>query len=136
MSVLKIACAIAVGFIGIGAFLGKKSPSSTSPAVAAVPPAPEVRLINFRCSSEYGFTTTEGTVKNISDKPIQSLMVVGTHFATSGEFVKSDSAMVEYQPLMPGQTSPFKTMSTYNPMMAKCSVNFKRMFGGEVATAR
>ena len=44
--------------------------------------------------------------------------------------MKADTALVEYNPLMPGQTTPFKVMSTYNPVMKKCTIAFKEMFGG------
>ena len=140
MTPVKIACAAAIGFIVVGAVLGGKKGGPTPVAAAATAPtapaAPELHLIDYKCTFEHGYTTTQGTVRNVSNKPIDQLMVVGVHFSSSNEFIKSDNAMVEYQPLMPGQTSPFKTMSSYNPMMSKCNVGFKRMFGGEIATSR
>jgi hypothetical protein len=47
--------------------------------------------------------------------------------------VKSADAMVDYQPLLPGQTSPYKAMTTLNPAVASCQVVFKTMFGGAVS---
>jgi hypothetical protein len=96
----------------------------------------ELKLLSFNCSHQYGFATVEGEVKNVSGAPIADLMVVSSHYASDDTFIRSDDAMVEYNPILPGQTSPFKTIGSYNPAMATCNVAFKRMFGGRVATAR
>jgi hypothetical protein len=34
--------------------------------------------------------------------------------------------------LLPGQTSPFKVMAKYNPAMKEASIEFKKMFGGQI----
>lgn len=106
--------------------------AATAPAVAIPQPQAEVRLLGYHCSREYGFTTVQGEVRNISDAPISNLMVVASHYSSDGQFIRSHTGMVDYNPIMPGQTSPFRAMSTDNPMMSKCKVEFKRMFGGTV----
>jgi len=73
-----------------------------------------------------------GEVKNVSNRPIKNLMAVATFRTGAGGFVKSDDALVEYNPLLPGQTSPFKVGTTHNPASEKCRLSFKTMFGGEV----
>jgi hypothetical protein len=134
--VLAVAGAGAV-FVVILAMLGPPAPSASQSATTDVriglnASNAEVHVVNFACSYEYGFMTVGGEIRNISNSPIRNLMVVASHYASDGTFIRSDSGMVEYNPLMPGQTSPFKAMGTYNPMMSKCKVGFKRMFGGAV----
>lgn len=60
-------------------------------------------------------------------------MAVGTFRTNSGELVKSDSALIDYNPLMPGQTSPFKSMGTDNPQITDCGLNFKYLMGGSIS---
>jgi hypothetical protein len=56
----------------------------------------------------------EGQVKNVSSQPLKNVTAVGIWLDKDGEFIKSDDAIIEYNPILPGQTSPFKTMSTGN----------------------
>ena len=116
------------------------SSTSTTPAAAARPlPPPEpqydLALISSKgYESEYGgYHITEGLVKNISDKPLKNVTAVGIWLDKDGEFIKADDALIDYNPILPGQTSPFKTMSTGNPAMSKYRVEFKTLMGGTLA---
>lgn len=95
--------------------------------------AEKLEVQNWRCSESYGYITAEGRVKNISNQPLKNIQVVAEHFAKDGTFITSDSALIEYNPIMPGQISPFKAMTTQNPMMSKCSISFKTLMGGAVS---
>lgn len=101
--------------------------------LAAKPP---LKLHSWTCVTEYGFTTIAGEVSNRSALPIDSLMVVGVLRTNGGDFVKSSAAMVEYQPLLSGQRSPFRVMLTHNPAGKRCHVAFKTMLGGQVRYER
>jgi hypothetical protein len=108
-------------------------PATAAPTPATTQLQPEIRINGFKCNqSSASFMTVEGELRNISSSPIKDLMVVASHYGSDGTFIKSDSAMVEYNPLMPGQTSPFKTISTFNPLMKRCKVEFKRIGGAIV----
>lgn len=72
---------------------------------------------------------------NRTDKPISRLMAVGTFTNASHDLIKSATGMVEYQPLMPGQKSPYKVMASLNPLISQCHVAFKIMFGGQIAAS-
>ena len=52
----------------------------------------------------------------------------------SGTFITTDNALIDYNPILPGQTSPFKTMSSTNPAMSKYTVDFKHLIGGTIDT--
>jgi hypothetical protein len=81
-----------------------------------------------------GYYVVEGQVQNVSTKSLDSIEAVSTWYAADGTLITSDSALIEYNPILPGQTSPFKTMSTANPKMSKYAVEFKAMFGSTIQT--
>jgi TM2 domain-containing membrane protein YozV len=137
--IFKISLAMLFGFVVMAAFVAPKyndTPATAATTASPVAKAPQskadVHVVNFNCSRAYGFTTVDGEIRNISNSPISNLMIVASHYASDGTFIRSDSGMVEYNPLMPGQTSPFKAVGTDNPMISNCKVGFKRMFGGAV----
>jgi hypothetical protein len=82
------------------------------------------------------YVEAEGRVKNISDEPIRSVVAVVQFESKSGEMITAGDALIDFNPIMPGQTSPFKVMETYNPMMKSASITFKEHFGGEIQTYR
>jgi hypothetical protein len=47
----------------------------------------------------------------------------------SSLFISSDDALIEYNPLLPGQSSPFKVMVRFNPAMKTYRVHFKDVLG-------
>lgn len=91
-------------------------------------------LLDWRWSEEYGYVTVEGQVGNISGRKLENVEAVARFFADDGTFITSDSSIIEYNPLMPGQVSPFKIMATHNPMMQRVSVAFKIMWGPALTT--
>lgn len=80
------------------------------------------------------FAIAEGQVTNISSEPLKSVTAVVTFTTKSGEFVTSDSALIEYNPILPNQTSPWKVMASWNPAMESARVEFKTLFGGTLRT--
>jgi hypothetical protein len=49
-----------------------------------------------------------------------------------GNFITSADALIDYNPILPNQISPFKVMATYNPEMKKAGVEFKYLMGGTI----
>lgn len=142
MKIIKIVLmsigGIVVAIVGL-AFLGSRlndhyssSPTASSPPVFAGPDLELLASRGYRSSSSY--LSVEGQVKNVSGKPIDRLVAVTTWFTKDDQFIASDSAMVEYQPLLHGQTSPFKTITKRNPEMTRFSVEFKVAGRGTLTT--
>ncbi len=92
----------------------------------------EVRAWKFYI--EYKYAKVTGLVKNISNKPLSNVVAVVNFYDQRGNFIKSDSALIEYNPILPGQTSPFKVLTTANPAMVKSSLSFKFLMGGKIPT--
>ncbi len=121
----------ALGLFGLFGSLG----SGHADSVSSDAPPP-LRLLGHSCSLEYTYEVWEGEVRNVSDERLDSVMAVVRFQDEAGTFVTSESAMIEYQPLMPGQTSPFKVATTNNPRIRHFTIGSKQMFGGELKASR
>lgn len=111
------------------------TPAATTPAPPPTPPpAPDLPPLELLSSSgsrsSDSYITVEGQVKNITDAPIQRLSVVVTILDKDDGFITADTGLVEYDPLLPGQTSPFKAIVRFNPAFAKYRIEFKRIGRG------
>jgi hypothetical protein len=112
------------------------SPTGSGPAASVPsPPTYQLALLSSKGyeSESGGYRYVEGEVKNISNGPLKNVTVVGTWYDKDDGFIKSSDAIVEYNPILPGQTSPFKTITSGNPAMSKYSVGFKTLFGATLA---
>jgi len=76
-----------------------------------------------------------GKVKNVSNKSLSNVQVVGKFETASGEFEKTSNALIDYDPLLPGQTSPFSTFTTHNPAFKHCAFHFKELLCRSIAFA-
>ena len=88
-----------------------------------------LELLSWSCNQEHGHMITQGEVKNISNSPIKNVVAVGMLRQKDNTLVKSDDALIEYNPILAGQTSPFKVISTHNPAITNCNISFKTLFG-------
>ena len=98
--------------------------------LAASSQTPVVQLTGLSCYFNAGYINVQGQVKNVTDYPVDDLEAIAVFKTGTGTFVDSSSALVEYQPLLPGQTSPFKVLKTINPAIDSAELDFK-LFSGE-----
>jgi hypothetical protein len=94
---------------------------------------PPLELQSWRCGTEHGFIRVRGEVKNVSSAKLENVMVVGKFYTKSGDFVKSESALIDYNPILPMQLSPFEAIGTENPAISDCKISFKSLLGGSIA---
>ena len=102
------------------------------PATAPPPrPAAPLALLSSRGyqSDGGGYYIVEGQIRNETSEPIRSIVAVATWYDKGDTFITTDDALIDFNPLLPGQTSSFKTMSRANPEMSKFSVAFKAFSG-------
>lgn len=57
-------------------------------------------------------------------------MAVGVFKDSQGRVIKKADALIDYDPLMPGQSSPFEALTSGNPLIERCSLRF-RTYGGK-----
>ena len=93
---------------------------------------PKLELISHHWSREYGYAIYEGRVKNISNESLENVEAVVTFYDRNDTFVTSSDALIEFNPILPGQISNFKVMKTSNPEMKKAGVSFKFILGGSI----
>ena len=98
------------------------------------PPTAPLVIESWRCYTDtsIGFAYFEGEVTNNTNSTVEHIEAVGNWYAGEDTFVTSDTALIQFDPLLPGQTSPFKIISSWNPAMSKCRLQFKEFFGGTI----
>ena len=95
---------------------------STPRPTPTPPPAPgPLALISLtdEVSGGGGYATVEGEVENISEAPLAHVAAVATWYDLAGGFIRSDTALIAYNPILPGQRSPYRVISVHKPGMAK-----------------
>jgi hypothetical protein len=96
----------------------------------------QLELVKFSWHTEYGHAILEGQVRNISAHSLRNVEAVATFYTKDGEFITSADALIDYNPILPGQASPFKVYATENPAMNKANVEFKELISGTIAFRR
>ena len=114
---------------------GAPQPTGAQAAQATTaPPDAQLALLSSNCTREYGFLRCEGVVKNISDKPLRNVTAIVTWHDGSGTPQRGDEGLVDYNPILPGQESPWTTIGTDNPAFATSRTQFKFILGGTIYT--
>lgn len=94
---------------------------------------PKLELLDWNWSQQSSFVIVEGQVKNISSQPLENVKAVVEFYTATDVFISSDSSLIEYKTLMPGQTSPFKIIESWNPQMKRAKINFTTLFGRQIS---
>jgi hypothetical protein len=102
--------------------------TATEPAPPTTP-QPVLELLAAKGTLGERYSRIEGQVKNISGAAIDNVKVSVTWLADDGTFVTADDALIDYRPLLPGQTSPFSTITSTNPAMKRFRVEFTTFRG-------
>lgn len=84
---------------------------------------------HWEADARIGLVTVEGLVTNNSRQPLENVEVVATFRTSERQLVTSETSLIEYNPILAGQTSPFKVIVRYNPAINACSVGFKNLAG-------
>lgn len=108
-----------------------ESPSTVSSSPEEIPTPLDLLSHRSRRSSD-SHIRVEGEVRNVSFEPLQRIAVVTTWYDASGSMITSDASIIEYDPILARQTSPFSTISRWNPSMSSYKVEFKRLGGGTI----
>ena len=106
--------------------------SASRPSPPPVPATPPLEVGAWTWSVEHDYATVEGEVTNLSSRPLANVEAVASFRDSAGTFITSNDALIEYNPIMPGQASPFKVMVKYNPLMHRAQLNFKELMGGAI----
>lgn len=91
-----------------------------------------LELHSWHWNRESGYILIRGEVKNISTDKLENVEVVGELRTKSGTLVKTADAVVTYNPIMPGQSSPFEAITSDNPQITLCGISFRLLTGKPV----
>jgi hypothetical protein len=86
-------------------------------------------LNNWRWSTDGDYVIAEGQVKNVTYRKLDNVEALVQFRTAENEYITSDSALLEFTPLMPDQASPFKVIVRRNPLMKTASISFKTIEG-------
>ena len=111
------------------------NPSRKTPAKAE-PAGPQLLIGKWSWREEHGYAIAEGEVTNASRRSLENVTAVVTFKTSAGDFITSDDAVIDFNPILPNQTSPWKIMARWNPEMKNASVQFKTLFGGTLRAER
>jgi len=92
----------------------------------------DLQLLSWNWSTQYSFATAEGRVKNVSGRSLENVEAVIEWHTSSGSFITSADCLIEYNPILPSQTSPFRCSTRANPAMQTARIDFKTLFGGSL----
>ncbi|MFC1666336.1 FxLYD domain-containing protein [Candidatus Omnitrophota bacterium] len=87
----------------------------------------ELELLRLKEYKKDSFEIAEGRVKNVTDTLLKDIIAVVQWYNEKGKPIASDKAAVEFNPILPGQVSPFKVMTPYNPDMQDYSISFETL---------
>ncbi len=105
--------------------------TSGSPVVA--PAQPPLELEASSAERSYGWIKIEGMVKNVSDQPLEHVQAGALLFDAKGDFVTSDWSVIDYSPILAGQSSPFSVLVRDNPAIDTWQIQFREGFGGQIS---
>ncbi len=129
---------IVIVVIAIIYFSSKDTPKSEQPTSkqyksnntkAKVIEEAKLEVLNWNWKKEYDYLVVEGYLKNISNKKLENVCVVANFFDNQDNFITSVFDVIDYNPLMSDQKSPFKTFTSYNPRIKKVEIEFKNISG-------
>lgn len=107
---------------------------AAQPTSTPIPPPYKLALISASCGRQYSYIICEGFVKNVSARALDNVEAVVSLLNSDKVPFASDSALIDYRPILPDQTSPFKIYATYNPAFSYWRVEFKEFFGATILT--
>ena len=101
------------------------------------PSVEKLALISGECNInteiiEMPYVECEGFVENISGEPLENINVVILWYDDAGTPISSDLGLISYNPILPGQQSPWAIMREHNPAITTFRIEFKEFFGGTI----
>lgn len=108
--------------------------AASSICMAADKAEPVLELMSYSWSHEddSNFAFVVGQVKNISKKSYDHVEAVANFSDAKGNFITTEDALINYNPILPDQVSPFKIPVPWNPAFKNLKVEFKQIMRGKL----
>ena len=86
-------------------------------------PPPQIEILALTCSFTPVGPEVQGQVKNVSDQPLSYVIMSSAFHDDKGTFVSTeDNVQAQFDPILPGQTSPFDGYGGNNPAIATVQI--------------
>lgn len=130
---LKVGLAILMFFIVTGLFTQPRLELETSPG-APEQTAGSLEVVSWKCEPQgTEWMKFLGEVRNTSTVPMESVKALGLVRDSAG-IVGKDFGFVDYDPLRPGETSPFDVLVKTGGRAGTCEVSFTTLAGELIPT--
>lgn len=108
-------------------------PAPPRPTATPVPPpSARLALISASCKTEYGYHECKGFVKNLTNQSLRNVEIVITWVDVNGVPQEADDSLIEYNPILAGQESPWSVFGKANPSLTRFRVSAKDLLGGSI----
>lgn len=91
---------------------------------------------NWTRNRSINYVSVQGRVTNVSGAPMRGVIATVEFETESGGFISKVDALIDLNPILPGQTSTFDLSERWNPAMHNASLSFRRAGGGSIPTRR
>ncbi len=89
----------------------------------------DLEIISWQWAERSGYVVAEGEVKNISSLKMKGVLALVVWYDSNDRMITYSDSVVEYNPIMPDQTAPFRVNAKYNPLMDSAKLIFKTISG-------
>lgn len=96
---------------------------------APIPDEPQLAKGSEHFGKESDYNIVSGEITNMGNEKLDDVEATTTFYDSDGNVVKTADAVIDFNPLMPGQTSSYKTMATDNPLIKTEKTEFHSMGG-------
>jgi len=108
-------------------------PSATGTVGGAGASGQKLALLSAKCEpTATSFVQCDGSVKNLTKDSMRNVQVQIVWLDAAGAVQRTDDAIIDYNPILAGQESPWKTIGTRNPALTQYRVAFKEVLGGTI----
>jgi hypothetical protein len=91
-------------------------------------------LLSGSCApTAISFVECNGSVRNGTNESLSNVEVLILWSDAGNRLQRTDSALIEYNPILAGQTSPWQTIGTRNPGLTAFKIAFKNLLGGTIS---
>jgi hypothetical protein len=102
-------------------------------AIAQSPPSAQIAILAVTCTNTAAGPEVQGEVKNLSDGPLGDVDLSAIFNSSSGSFVSTSQIPANFNPILPGQTSPVDGYGGANPEITSVTVTPSIMDGPELS---
>lgn len=130
---LKVALAVVMSLMVLGLFTQPRLELETSPG-APEQTAGGLEVLSWKCEPQgTEWMKFLGEVRNTSTVPMESVKALGLVRDSAG-IVGKDFGFIDYDPLRPGETSPFDVLVKTGGRTGTCEVSFTTLAGELIPT--